>query len=154
MTGNELDPNMAIRARKEEVEYIHKSKLYTKVPRSKAKALGAKVVPVRWVDINKGDLEKPNYRSRLVAREINKDNRPDLFAATPPLEAMKTLLSALAANNTCEKLMAHDVSRAYFSAPARRQVFAELAQEDKVEGEDNIDALTHSFKIGENAAPR
>ena len=42
---------------------------------------------VRWVDTNKGSDEEPNYRSRLVGREIKTSDRPDLFAAMPPLEA-------------------------------------------------------------------
>ena len=42
--------------------------------------------------MNKGDAENPEYRSRLVAKEIKKDNRDDLFAATPPLEALKLLI--------------------------------------------------------------
>ena len=37
----------------------------------------------RWVDINKGDEDNPEYRSRLVAKEIKKDRNQDLFAATP-----------------------------------------------------------------------
>ncbi len=48
-------------------------------------------IKVRWIDINKGDTENPEYRSRLVAKEIKKDSREDLFAATPPLEALKIL---------------------------------------------------------------
>ena len=35
----------------------------------------------------------PDYISRLVAKELKKDNRDDLFAATPPLEALKMLIS-------------------------------------------------------------
>ena len=45
------------------------------------------------MDINKGDEDSPEYRSRLVAKEIKRDRNQDLFAATPPLEAKKILLS-------------------------------------------------------------
>ena len=45
----------------------------------------------RWIDINEGDDINRDYRSRYVAKEIKKDNREDLFAATPPLEAKKIL---------------------------------------------------------------
>ena len=44
------------------------------------------------MDVNKGDDVNPEYRSRLVAQEIKRDNREDLFAATPPLEAKKMLM--------------------------------------------------------------
>ena len=50
-------------------------------------------ITVRWLDINKGDEENKEYRSRLVAQEIKRDKRDDLFAATPPLEAKKMLFS-------------------------------------------------------------
>ena len=152
VTGKELDSGKVVKARNEEVAYIHKSKLYTKVPRSKAKGLGAKVISVRWTDINNGDIECPNYRSRLVARETKRDNRPDLFAATPPLEAMKVLLSLLSSSNKGEKLMVNDVSRAYFSAPATRQVFVELPQEDKSDGDDLIGELNYSMYGTRDAA--
>ncbi len=48
---------------------------------------------VKWVDANKGDEEMPVYRCRLVAKENKKNKREELFVATPPLEAKKTLLS-------------------------------------------------------------
>jgi hypothetical protein len=138
VSGRELKASKVREARAEEIEYIHKTNLYTKVPRSKATNLGAKVISVRWIDINKGDAILENYRSRLVAREIKKDDRPDLFAATPPLEALKTILSMCASGNKGEKLMVNDVSRAYFCAPARRQVFVELAAEDNETGENLV----------------
>ena len=136
--GKELDPKKVAAARQEEVAYIHQSKLYTKVPRSKAKEAGAKVITVRWIDINKGDNENENYRSRLVAREIKRDGRPDLFAATPHLEALNVILSMLASSNKGEKLMVNDVSRAYFCALAKRRVFVELPAEDKDSKEDLV----------------
>ena len=70
VTGDEFDAQKVALARQEEVEYIHKTNLYTKVLRSKAKSQGAKVITVRWIDINKGDALNPKYCSRLVAREI------------------------------------------------------------------------------------
>ena len=41
---------------------------------------GKAPIGVRWVDINKGDKVHPEYRSRLVAKEINKGKRDALFA--------------------------------------------------------------------------
>ena len=32
--------------------------------------MGKPPISVKWVDVNKGDDLNPNYRSRLVAREI------------------------------------------------------------------------------------
>ena len=84
---------------------------------------GKRPITVKWIDVNKGDDLNPNYRSRLVAREAKKDIRPDLVAATSPLKAMKSLLSMLTTGNKGEKLVINDVGRAFFCAPARRQVF-------------------------------
>ena len=51
----------------------------------------------RWVDTNKGDEENKVYRSRYVAMEIRElhggSGREGLFAAMPPLEALKLVLS-------------------------------------------------------------
>ena len=48
---------------------------------------GAKVITTKWVDANKGSAEEANYRSRLVGRELNLSDRPDLFAAPTHLKA-------------------------------------------------------------------
>ena len=47
------------------------------------------------MDVNKGDDENPDYRSRWVGREFkgNDNNRDVLFAATPPLEALKSIFA-------------------------------------------------------------
>ena len=65
VTGKDLDGSKVAKARKEEVGYIHKTNLYTKVPRSKAAQLGAKVVTVRWIDINKGDIKDPQLQIQI-----------------------------------------------------------------------------------------
>ena len=52
----------------------------------------AKVIITRWLDVNEGDKDNLDYRSRFVGREIKKDQRPDLFAATPLFEALKFIL--------------------------------------------------------------
>ncbi len=85
------------------------------------------------MDTNKGDKENPEYRCRLVAKEIKWDKREDLFAATPPLEAKKVLFS-LFANMPGLCLDFTDVMRAYFHAKARREVYVELPKEDQQEG--------------------
>ena len=59
---------------------------------------GKKPTKVRWVDVNKGDAESPNVRSRIVAKDFKVDARPDLFAATPPLEYLRYLVSRCASS--------------------------------------------------------
>ena len=72
---------------------------------------GKSPIGTRWIDINKGDSIKTNYRSRLVAKEFKVDVRPDLFAATPPTECLRLLLSK-AAEHKDNKVLYIDVSRA------------------------------------------
>ena len=86
-------------------------------------------VGVKWVDTNKGDKENPEYRCRLVAREIKMDKKEYFFAATPPLEAKKMLFSLL---ECCEEMSLDfiDAVRAHFHARTRRRVYVELPRED------------------------
>ena len=134
-----MDPKAAKKARQEEIDYIRKMALYDKVPVSECiKKTGRAPITVRWIDINKGDEACPNYRSRLVAREINTHKRDDLFAATLPLEAMKAVLSMSATANKGEILMINDISRAFSHARVKRDVYVQLADEDKAPGEEGL----------------
>ena len=58
--------------------------------------MGKAPISVRWVDVSKGHDENPNYRSRLVAREIRRYGEEPIFAPTPPLESLRTILSLAA----------------------------------------------------------
>ena len=57
---------------------------------------GGKTIGTRWIDINKGDEESPDYRSRMVGNEFNVGSDPALYAATPPLEALRLIGSRAA----------------------------------------------------------
>ena len=75
-SGKPLDPKLVGEAREEELREFRKLGVYIKVPVSRCwDATGKKPIGVRWVDINKGDDEKPEYRSRLVAKEMNREKR-------------------------------------------------------------------------------
>ena len=41
------------------------------------------------MDVNKGDVTNPNCRSRLVGCDLNIGKDDTLYAATPPLEALR-----------------------------------------------------------------
>lgn len=100
VTGAELDPQMVKQARSEEVKCIHKMKLYKKVNINECSSkMGKAPIKVRWIDINKEDIKEPNYRSRLVVKEIDTCKRDDLFAAILPLEAAKMIFSMTATAN-------------------------------------------------------
>ena len=136
VSGVRLDFKKVREARREEMTYIRKKGVYKKIRRSEAVALGYKIVKVRWIDINKGDESHPLYRSRLVAKEFHeKDSDDNLFAGTPPLEALKAMVSEAATvrkgAGESKVMLIADVSRAFFEAKARRKVCVELVDEDR-----------------------
>ena len=57
-----------MQARAVEIDWVRSINLYDKVPRAEALSRGHKPLPVRWVDVDKGDYLKPNIRSRLVGK--------------------------------------------------------------------------------------
>ena len=140
ITGEYFNKARAIEARKLEIDFFKKMKVYSKVPRQQAKEMKAKVITTRWIDVYKGDKENIDYRSRLVGREIKRDQRFDLFAATPPLESFKMIVSICASNQSQAnpyRIMTADIKRAYFSAKARRPIFIEIPVEDQEEGDEH-----------------
>ena len=134
VNGMELDPKAVKAARKIEMEFFKKMKVYTIVPESHQRINGGKIIDVRWIDINKGDKENPNMRSRLVGREFNQGKDDTLYAATPPLEALRAIISWAATQDADEgerrEIMVNDVSRAYFYAKATRDIYIRLPSED------------------------
>ena len=96
ISGMPLDKAMAIEARKLEMAFFKKMKVYTKVK----KEAWMRPIATNWIDTNKGDESAPNYRARLVGCEIKRDKRDDLFAATPPLESLRMIISICASNQS------------------------------------------------------
>ena len=87
-------------------------------------------------DINKGDRYNVNVRSRLVAKEFNNKKCDDLFAGTPPVEAMRAIISTAASRTTPKTLMTVDVSRAYMYAKCRSEMYVEVCPEAHEEDGD------------------
>ena len=136
VSGNILCPKEVRRARLKEIEYIQRKKVYVKIPRRQAIANGWKIIKTRWIDVNKGDEKNPQYRSRFVGKEFNDGEDAAMFAATPPLEALKVLISEASTGRHGERveekvIMINDVARAFFEAPVRRKICVELPEEDK-----------------------
>ena len=87
-------------------------------------------------------------RSRVVATEFKSGDRPDLNAGTPPLEALKAIMS-IAASHSPEFWLVHfDVSRAYFHAKAHRLVLVKLPAEDCSGKDDGNIELLKKFMCG------
>ena len=90
ITNRRSDNDEVCEARLEELRQVHMHKVYEKVPVQRCwDETGNNPITARLLDINKGDEENKEYRSRLVAQEIKRDKREDLFAATPPLRLRK-----------------------------------------------------------------
>ena len=112
-------------------------KVYEYVRRSSAEAdPEGNIVGVRWVKVNKGSKEVPKVRCRLVAQEFaGGEVRDDLFAGTPPLAAMRYVLSETASRGERiskeQKIKIIDIKKAFLHGEMRRNVYIELPPEDE-----------------------
>ena len=92
------------------------------------------------METNKGDEENPDVRCRWVGKDFKtKGARDDLFAATPPLEAKKTLISKAASQIGKTKIKKFGfiyIRKAYFHAPVRWEIYVKLPAEFLEPGEE------------------
>ena len=137
-TGKELDWKMVENARAEEIATVKQMGVWRHVPRKEfLRNTGRQPIKAGWVDINKGDDVVPLYTSRIVAKEIKTNFRPDPFAATPLVEYIKCLILTAATGQNHglgRRLMLQDISKAYFFAHAKRLLYVELPAEDMALG--------------------
>ena len=148
LTRQVLKDELVHAARAKELAYFTSKGVWRKVSKAVARAkTGKSPISVRWVDVNKGDELQPNYRSRLVARQLKALDHSgrSYFAPAPPLEALRTVVSM-----AMTKMGRHqpiwdprsphraqisfvDVSRAYFNAKVDEReppTFVNLPTED------------------------
>ena len=96
------------------------------------KVTGKAPMTVKWVDTNKGT---PRVRSRLVARDFKRKgekDQEDLFAATPPLELKRMLMSKTASgaqSGKSRKLLFVDVKKAHIIPICDKDVYFEIPVE-------------------------
>ena len=106
--GKMLSLKKVREGRKEEIDYIHQRRIWSEVSVEECwKKTGKKPVSVKWVDTDKGSGAESIIRCRLVARDFKvkgERDREDLFAATPPLELIRALISRTASRNNYEKV--------------------------------------------------
>ena len=94
LTGTPLDGELVRAAIQKELDYFETKGVWKLEPVANARKLtGKEPISVRWVNTNKGDDIVPNVRARLVAREMKNAGDEAIFAPTPPLEALRTVLS-------------------------------------------------------------
>ena len=96
----QLDVEKVREARSEEVGYMIGKGIWKVVDIMECwEKTGKAPVTVKWVDTDKGDGKEAKIRSRLVARDFpgkGEKDREDLFAATPPLELLRMVISKTA----------------------------------------------------------
>ena len=80
--GVPLDPDKARAAREVEMSFVKKRGIWRYYRR---KPGDPTPVGVKWVDTNKGDEIRENYRSRRVAMDFRRSKAGSRFVATPPL---------------------------------------------------------------------
>ena len=129
-TGQLFPPDLVHAARTLELDYFNGKQVWEKRPIGEARRVAGKPpITVRRVDVNKGDNVNPNVRSRLVARQIRQAGEDAIFALTPPLEALRSILSIATTDfrrrpqhirdgksERRTQISAVDISRAYFNA--------------------------------------
>ena len=132
-TGLPLNTEMVKKARELEMQHMEELEVLEDSDRDACMAeTGRSPIPTDWVDINKGDSLRPNYRSRLVCQEtrgrstINVGDWAVTFAATPPHEAFNLTLSLMMTGlrsqveGDDDVLMLLDISRAHVHSPLAR----------------------------------
>ena len=141
VTGLPLDTKLVADAIKEELMFTRKQQVYHEVPVSYLEKSGLKAIRTQWVHTNKGDAANPFIRARLVAQETKRvseltpEDASSTFAATPPLESLKVMLSRCMTGKRRtpaeEKIVGfYDISRAHFHSPARRTIVIKVPRDD------------------------
>ena len=75
----------------------------------------------------------------LWQKEFNNGVDPDMFASTPPIEALRDLLSKAATHGEGQQCtMSNDVRRAFFNARVTREVYVQLPAEDIEPGDKDL----------------
>ena len=88
---------LCVQARSGEVVYSRHHKMCTKVSRETClRATEKAPIKTGWVETDRSQSGKPNVRARWVTKEYKTHARPELYASTPPLLALKVVLSEVA----------------------------------------------------------
>jgi len=150
VTGQVLVDGLVREAQSKELDYFEQKNVWEMRPRDECMRItGKKPVSVRWVLTNKGDDESPNIRARLVARQIRHQGIESIFAPTPPLEGIRTVISMAATQLPGDgdlnldpssedriQIAFLDICRAYFNAPTdpSQPTYVDLPPEHPMHG--------------------
>jgi hypothetical protein len=139
ITNEELPPDLTAASRAEEIAFMKEWEVWDVVPISESWRLtGRAPLQGKWVDVNKGDFSRPVIRSRYVAKEFADKRSDEFFAATPPLEALRMVISHAASGRRSSrggrKILVIDARKAHLHAMAERAVCVALPPEIKEPG--------------------
>jgi hypothetical protein len=134
LSGVALPPKLVEKARKEEIDFMIDWAVWEEVPVARCwQTTGKGPLGGRWVDVNKGDAATPNVRCRYVAKEIAYHKSDDFFAAMPPLETLRMLISRAATGRASStggrKILVIDARKAHLHATTERELFVDLPPE-------------------------
>eukprot|EP00971_Amphidinium_carterae_P008049 159355-Amphidinium_carterae.1 len=121
-TGLELPREAVLQARAEELSDYTAMDVYEEVGLDEAiqAAGGAYPISTRWKDINKGDINSMQVRSRLIGRQFKQWGIDSSFTATPPWAGFRALCSSLMTRRADQHgrvLLLLDVKRAFLHTP-------------------------------------
>jgi len=139
ISGEPLPPELVRKARQEEIDFMMDWQVWEEVPIDWCKKMTGKgPLGGRWVDVNKGDSKAPMVRCRYVAKEIAFKKSDDFFAAMPPLEALRALISSVATGrkpgHPNRKMLIIDARKAHLHATPEREIFVDLPPEIRKPG--------------------
>ena len=153
ITGAQSDPSFVAKARNAEMTFLFdqlKAYMYDTLD-NWLKTTGKRAIPVKSVDVNKGDRQRPEVRSRLTVAEtkhrttLTEAGNAQAFSATPPYEALRLhvyfVMSPRSHEEMSHVLMFIDITRAHPHCSMRRQVWVHLPQEDPRSTEEGVCGL-------------
>jgi hypothetical protein len=155
ITNEELPAALTAASRAEELAFMKEWNVWDVVPISECWQKTRKApLQGKWVDVNKGDFTRPVVRSRYVAKEFADKRSDEFFAATPPLEALRMILSHAASGRRSSKggrkILVIDARKAHLHAMAERTVYVALPPEVRRPG---MCALLRRCLYGTRDAP-
>ena len=140
LSGKDLVKKLVKEANALELKYFREMGVYEYVDRSELQRSGGKLIGTRWVIFNTGDEGNPDIRARLVGKKFRTSADDSLYASTPPLEALRLLISTAATRDghdpnhhqdrtlrqdpdEAKCVMISDVRRAYLFTHARHATY-------------------------------
>ena len=84
------------------------------------------------MDMDKGDRDRPNYRPRLAAVHHGQEREDNLYAAAPPIESLRAVLSSATTGAPGKVIVGNDVSPEY-----DEDTYVERGKEDRALGDEH-----------------